>query len=76
LEAQVFESTSERDRGERSIEESEARLAQFAHRVGKGGFSLTMAASRDGLERFLELNVRLMNLKKVRVCSLFPKAMA
>lgn len=65
LEAQVFESTSERTRGERSVEEAEERLAQFARRVGKGRFSLTIAASRDGLERFLELNVRLMNLKKV-----------
>ncbi|KAF8592143.1 hypothetical protein K439DRAFT_1656201 [Ramaria rubella] len=64
MEAQVFESTSERDRGQRSIKDSEARLAQFAHRVGEGGFSFKMATSRNGLERFLQLNVRLMNLKK------------
>jgi len=69
MESQVFESTSERDRGERSIEDVESRLALFARRVGEGGFKFHMTGSRNALERFLELNVKVMNIKKV---NLFP----
>ncbi|GJJ14953.1 hypothetical protein Clacol_009223 [Clathrus columnatus] len=64
MEAEVFESTSEHNPGERTVEDSEARLAQFAQRVGNGGFKFKLKASREGLQRFLEFNVRLMNLKK------------
>lgn len=65
IEAEVFESTQERNRGERTIEDSEARLARFAHRVGNGGFAFKLNASQEGLQRLLEFNVRLMNIKKV-----------
>lgn len=68
MEDQVFESFSERDRGERSVEDAEARLSHFAHRVSEYGFSFKLAASPDGLKRFLELNVQLMGVKKVPQC--------
>ncbi|KIJ39266.1 hypothetical protein M422DRAFT_49674 [Sphaerobolus stellatus SS14] len=64
MESQVFESTSERDRGDRSLEDSENRLALFARRVGESGFNFNLVKSRNGLERFLELNLTLMNIKK------------
>lgn len=66
MEAEVFESTTESSRGERTVEDSEARLAQFVQRVANGGFKFKLKASREGLQRFLEFNVQLMNIKKVR----------
>jgi hypothetical protein len=71
IESEVFESTSERDRGERDIEESERRLALFAERVTGRGLGdsrkLHLKASKDALETFLQLNVLILNLKKVRI---------
>lgn len=60
---------SERDRGERDIMETEKRLATFAERVTGRGLSdsrqLKLRESRNALEKFLELNVLILNLKKV-----------
>jgi hypothetical protein len=67
MEAQVFVSTSEHDRGERSVEDAEVRLFRFAHAVGEDEFSFKLNDSRDGLKRFLELNVRLIEIKKVQL---------
>ena len=59
----------EKDRGERDIVEAEERLALFAERVTGMGLSderkLKLKESRDALETFLQLNVLIVNLKKV-----------
>ncbi|KAG6810602.1 hypothetical protein H0H92_011154 [Tricholoma furcatifolium] len=68
IEAEVFESVHELDRGERSVEESENRLKLFAERVTSRGLGdnrkLKSKASRDALETFLELNMSILNIKK------------
>ncbi|KAG6878457.1 hypothetical protein C0993_006297 [Termitomyces sp. T159_Od127] len=68
VEAEVFESVHELDRGERSVEESEKRLKQFAERVTIRGLGdqrkLKSKTSREALETFLELNVFILNIKK------------
>ncbi|TFY55210.1 hypothetical protein EVG20_g9404, partial [Dentipellis fragilis] len=67
-ESEVFDNMSERARGERSIEDSEARLKAFAERVTDRGLgdrrTLKLAESRKALETFLHLNVFLLDLKK------------
>lgn len=69
VESEVFESMSERDRGERDILETEKRLAAFAARVTERGLSdsrkLKSKKSKAALESFLQLNVLIVNLKKV-----------
>ncbi|GLB41102.1 putative SPX domain containing protein [Lyophyllum shimeji] len=68
VEAEVFQSVHELDRGERSLEESENRLKLFAERVTSRGLGdkrkLKSQTSRDALETFLELNVFILNIKK------------
>ncbi|KAJ7275743.1 hypothetical protein C8J57DRAFT_1311579 [Mycena rebaudengoi] len=68
LEAEVFESVSERDRGERTIEDSENRLTLFAERVAARGLGdrrkLKLLRSRQALESFLQLNVFILSVKK------------
>ncbi|KAJ7489598.1 SPX domain-containing protein [Mycena latifolia] len=73
VEAEVFESVSERTRGERTIEEAETRLKQFAERVttrGLGsGRKLKLEQSRKALESFLELNLFILNVKKFELAN-------
>ncbi|KAG6866165.1 hypothetical protein C0991_008119 [Blastosporella zonata] len=68
IEAEVFESVHELDRGERSVEESEKRLKLFAERVTSRGLGddrkLKTKQSREALETFLELNLFILNIKK------------
>ncbi|KAG6914825.1 hypothetical protein DXG01_015126 [Tephrocybe rancida] len=68
VEAEVFESVHELDRGERSVEESEKRLKLFAERVTSRGLGderkLKSKSSREALETFLELNMFILNIKK------------
>ncbi|KAF7377807.1 hypothetical protein MSAN_00204100 [Mycena sanguinolenta] len=52
VETEIFESVNERHPGERTIEEAETRLKQFAERV------------TAPLESFLELNLFILNVKK------------
>ena len=70
MEAEVFESVHELDRGERDIAEAERRLALFAEQVTSRGLNdkrnLKYKESRDALEKFLQLNVLILNLKKVQ----------
>jgi hypothetical protein len=65
----VFESVNEQTRGERTIEETETRLKLFAERVtAKGlgdGRQLKLPQSRKALESFLQLNIFILNVKKV-----------
>ncbi|KZV94469.1 hypothetical protein EXIGLDRAFT_736969 [Exidia glandulosa HHB12029] len=68
VESEVFESTSERTRGERPLAEAEDRLGDFARQVTKRGLgdgrTLKRAESRAAVEKFLELNLFVLNLKK------------
>jgi hypothetical protein len=65
MEAEIFESSAERDRGERGIQDSEAALQKYVSRVGISGAKLSKNG-RKLLEQFLQLNLYLLNLKKVR----------
>ena len=67
IEAEVFESVHELDRGERSIEESEARLSTFVDRVTRQelGAKLKFKQSKGALGIFLNLNMYILNVKKV-----------
>ena len=68
VDAQIFESTTEKDRGERSVGDSELKLTKFAKKVIKQGMgddhTLQRKESRNALERFLQINVLLLDLKK------------
>lgn len=64
MELEIFESSAERDRGDRSTDESEKRLGKFAQQIGARGMKLSKD-NRAAFERFLELNVLILNLRKV-----------
>jgi hypothetical protein len=67
MEAEVFESISEANRGSRIVEDAEERLSLFAKQVTKRGFhQLKLKHSRAALETFLQLNMFILNVKKVR----------
>lgn len=69
VEAQIFESSNEMNRGERSVDDAEKRLTEFADKVVQRGLgdsrTLQRKESRAALEQFLRLNVLLLDLKKV-----------
>ncbi len=69
VDAEVFESVHEHDRGERDVEESERRLQLFAHQVTQRGLAahgkFKLKQSRPALEAFLKLNLVILNVKKV-----------
>jgi len=73
MEAEVFESMRERDRGERSVEECERRLGLFVDRVtrrgqeqGQGqGQWMKSKQGRYALSRFLQMNALILDIKKV-----------
>ena len=66
VDAEVFDSVAERNRGERSLEEAEVRMGKFLERVEKSGV-LQGKSKKANLEvqNFLRLNVVILNLKKV-----------
>ncbi|OWZ36789.1 hypothetical protein C356_04686 [Cryptococcus neoformans c45] len=74
IEAQIFESNSERNRGERTVEEAELRLQKFASQVVKRGLGdrRTMKGKkvREAWEEFLRLNVLLLDLKKFQTANI------
>ena len=65
----MFEAVGERTRGERTVEESERRLKQFAERVTQNGLGdsrqFKLKQSIEALETFLSLNLFILNIKKV-----------
>ncbi|KAF9445266.1 hypothetical protein P691DRAFT_805921 [Macrolepiota fuliginosa MF-IS2] len=73
MEAEVFESMHEQDRGERSAEESERRLQLFAEQVTQRGLAaqgkFKLKESRPALETFLQLNVFILNIKKFQLAN-------
>ncbi|KWU44571.1 hypothetical protein RHOSPDRAFT_29176 [Rhodotorula sp. JG-1b] len=71
IEAEIFESSRERDRGERSIEEVEKHLEWFVDQVAKRKLAKRMKhkESRVALEKFIALNVELLDLKKFQIAN-------
>jgi hypothetical protein len=70
VEAQIFESATERNRGERSVDETEVRLKAFAAELVKrrlDGRRMKSKQCKKAFERFMQLNVMLLDLKKVRI---------
>ncbi|KIK52382.1 hypothetical protein GYMLUDRAFT_49974 [Collybiopsis luxurians FD-317 M1] len=69
IESEVFESLHESSPGQLSIDESEKRLKLFADRVTSRGLGdkrkLKLKESREALEGFLELNMFILNVKKL-----------
>jgi hypothetical protein len=67
---------NESDRGERSVEESERRLQLFATQVTQRGLvaegKFKLQRSRTALETFLQLNLGILNIKKVGPRVFFP----
>ncbi|KAL1726488.1 SPX domain-containing protein [Schizophyllum commune] len=70
VEAEIFESQGERNRGERDIQKAEERLKLFADQIAKQGLAdpskLKLTQSREALQRFLELNAVILNVKKLQ----------
>ncbi|KAJ7122308.1 SPX domain-containing protein [Mycena epipterygia] len=67
VEAEIFESVNEQNPGERTIEECETRLRQFAERVAARDLDtnkLKLPRSRKAFTSFLELNFFILNVKK------------
>ena len=73
VETEIFESHREASRGETTIEEAEQRLSLFMKRLREKGLldgrRFHMKASQDVLGTFLQMNMFLLNVKKV--CTLF-----
>ena len=67
IDASPFEGIHEEDRGDRTLKQSEERLNLFMREVSGRNLEqkLTLQQSRDGLKTFLQLNVFILNLKKV-----------
>lgn len=75
LETEIFESLGEKTRGERSVEESEKRLQFFIEQLGRRGLlesrAFKMEDSAKALAIFLNLNLFILNIKKVRLLFCF-----
>ncbi|KAF5353887.1 hypothetical protein D9756_007262 [Leucocoprinus leucothites] len=73
MEAEVFESMHEQDRGDRSVEESERRLQLFAKQVTQRGLAaqgkFKLKQSRRALETFLQLNVFILDIRKFQLAN-------
>lgn len=67
VEAEIFESDREKDRGERPIEEIERRLDWFVDQVGRRKLAKKMKkkGGREALQRFVELNNELLSVKRI-----------
>ena len=68
VDAEIFDSVSERGHGERSLEDAEVRMAKFLERIEKDGI-LHRKSEKAHLEagKFLRLNKTILDLKKVRL---------
>jgi hypothetical protein len=71
VESEVFEHIGEYHRRERSLEESEERLKRFVEQATKRGLAdrgkFKLKQSRVALQQFIEMNLFILNIKKVRV---------
>jgi hypothetical protein len=77
LDSEVFESLHEADAGERTITDSEERLQIFKQRVSERRLDdskkMKLASSRRALQVFLDMNMLILDLKKVSTLSLNHK---
>ncbi|KAG0695086.1 SPX domain-containing protein [Suillus ampliporus] len=64
LEGEIFESVGERSRGERSIEETEARIQRFEERMREKRNMLKMSGSKDALDVFMRMNLFILDWKR------------
>ncbi|KAI8973169.1 SPX domain-containing protein [Trametes punicea] len=68
MEADIFQGHQERFRGERDVEDAEARLNAFTselnHRLSKGTIKLRVKQSRIALKTFLDLNTFILDMRK------------
>ena len=73
VEADIFQGHQERFRGERDVQDAQARLAAFSanlqDRIASGALKLKLKQSRVALQTFMELNTFILDLRKVRVTS-------
>lgn len=66
IDAQVFDSVAERNRGERSLEDAEIRMAKFMEGIEKSGFLRGKSKKAHAeVNAFLKLNRTILDLKKV-----------
>lgn len=74
IEHEIFESSAERTRGERTVEQAQARLQAFANEVVKRGLgdrrTIKGKKSRGAWEEFLRLNVLLLDLKRFQMANI------
>lgn len=74
IESEIFESSAERTRGERTVDQAEARLKRFADLVVQRGLGdrRTMKGKkvREAWEEFLRLNVLLLDLKRFQIANI------
>ena len=74
VDAEVFDSVAERNRGERPVEDAEIRMAKFMEMVEKNG--VLRGRSKKAhfeVEMFLRLNGIILDLKKVRLRRCTPR---
>lgn len=68
MDAEIFESHAEASRGERPIEDAEARMSHFLSQLAERGLAsgrrFTAKESRDALRTFLSLNAFILDLRK------------
>jgi hypothetical protein len=70
IDAEVFDSVAERNRGERSLEDAELRMAKFLERAEKSGVLQGKSKKANvEVQRFFRLNNMILNLKKVSLRS-------
>jgi len=70
VDAEVFDSVAERNRGERSLEDTEIRMGKFLERVEESGVLCGRSKKAHlEVERFFRLNNIILDLKKVRLRS-------
>lgn len=69
MDAEIFQSLGERNRGDRSVEETEKRMNHFVERLNQADLSdgkrLALKESKGALQDFLQMNLFLLNIKKV-----------
>lgn len=74
IEAEIFESSAERNRGERTIEEAEVRLKRFANEVVRRGLgdrrTIKGKKSKEAWGEFLRLNMLLLDLKRFQLANI------
>ncbi|KAG9036591.1 hypothetical protein FRB95_008425 [Tulasnella sp. JGI-2019a] len=73
VDTEIFESLSERDKGELPVQESEDRLRKFTDLVVRKGYAdrkhMKVVSSREAFDKFCALNILLLDVKKVHTAN-------